>query len=54
MALRLAEIVEPTPADGRLLIAVEHVSLNVGDLNDARSARVRREECSARIFQVAS
>jgi NADPH:quinone reductase len=35
-----ADIAEPTLSDGQVLMAVTHVSLNRGDLNDARSGRL--------------
>jgi NADPH:quinone reductase-like Zn-dependent oxidoreductase len=37
---RLAEVREPRPGPGQALIEAHHVSLNRGDLNDARSGRV--------------
>jgi NADPH2:quinone reductase len=39
-AMRLTEIPEPTAGGGEVLVDVHHVSLNYGDLNDARSGRV--------------
>lgn len=39
-AMRLAEVPEPTPEPSTAMIDVHHVSLNYGDLNDARSGRV--------------
>jgi NADPH2:quinone reductase len=39
-AMRLAEVPEPTARPSEALIQVHHVSLNSGDLNDARSGRV--------------
>jgi NADPH:quinone reductase-like Zn-dependent oxidoreductase len=39
-AVRLAEVVDPIAGPGQLLIDVHHVSLNHGDINDARSGRV--------------
>ncbi len=39
-AVRLAEIPDPVPGPGQVLLDVRHVSLNRGDLNDARSGRV--------------
>ena len=39
-ALRLAEVPEPVPGPGQVLLEVHHASLNLGDLNDARSGRV--------------
>lgn len=39
-ALRLAEVAEPVPGPGQVVVDVEHVSLNYGDLNDAKSGRV--------------
>jgi NADPH:quinone reductase len=39
-ALRLTEAPEPMPGSSQVLIDVHHVSLNHGDLNDARSGRV--------------
>jgi NADPH:quinone reductase len=39
-ALRLAQVPEPVPGPGQVLLEVRHVSLNRGDLNDARSGRV--------------
>jgi NADPH:quinone reductase-like Zn-dependent oxidoreductase len=40
MALRLADVPEPTPGPSQVLLDVHHASLNYGDLNDARSGRV--------------
>ncbi|GAA3310219.1 hypothetical protein GCM10020295_76730 [Streptomyces cinereospinus] len=39
-AVRLAEVPDPVPGPGQVLVAVSHASLNYGDLNDARSGRV--------------
>ncbi|MEV8594266.1 zinc-binding dehydrogenase [Streptomyces sp. NPDC052012] len=39
-AVRLAEVPGPAPEPGQVLVEVTHVSLNYGDLNDARSGRV--------------
>lgn len=39
-ALRLSAIADPVPGSHQVLIDVHHVSLNYGDLNDARSGRV--------------
>jgi NADPH:quinone reductase len=39
-AVRLAGVPEPAPGRGQVVLAVRHVSLNHGDLNDARSGRV--------------
>ena len=39
-AMRIAEVAEPTAGPTTALIEVHHVSLNHGDLNDARSGRV--------------
>ncbi|MGW3285988.1 zinc-binding dehydrogenase [Streptomyces sp. NPDC001002] len=39
-AVRLAEVPDPVPGPGQVLVAVSHASLNHGDLNDARSGRV--------------
>jgi NADPH:quinone reductase-like Zn-dependent oxidoreductase len=39
-ALRLADVPEPAPGPSQVLVEVRHVSLNHGDLNDARSGRV--------------
>jgi NADPH:quinone reductase len=39
-ALRIAEVAEPTRGPAEVLIEVHHVSLNHGDLNDARSGRI--------------
>ncbi|MEW2302239.1 zinc-binding dehydrogenase [Streptomyces sp. NPDC006655] len=39
-AVRLAEIADPVPGPGQVLVDVSHASLNYGDLNDARSGRV--------------
>lgn len=39
-AVRLAEIPDPVPGAGQVLVDVSHASLNYGDLNDARSSRV--------------
>src|SRR6266545_4920828 len=38
--VRLGSVTEPKPAPGELVVEVQHVSLNRGDLNDARSGRV--------------
>jgi hypothetical protein len=35
-----ADIAEPSLSEGQVLVAVTHVSLNRGDLNDARSGRL--------------
>ncbi len=39
-AVRLAEVPDPVPGPGQVLVEVSHASLNYGDLNDARSGRV--------------
>jgi len=39
-ALRLAAVADPVAGPSQVLIDVHHVSLNYGDLNDARSGRV--------------
>jgi NADPH:quinone reductase-like Zn-dependent oxidoreductase len=39
-AMRLADVPEPVARPGQVLVDVHHVSLNYGDLNDARSGRV--------------
>jgi NADPH:quinone reductase len=39
-ALRPADVPDPQPGLGRAVLEVRHVSLNHGDLNDARSGRV--------------
>ncbi|MFF4897918.1 zinc-binding dehydrogenase [Streptomyces sp. NPDC001068] len=39
-AVRLAGVPDPVPGPGQVLVDVSHVSLNRGDLNDARSGRV--------------
>jgi len=39
-AVRLADVAEPVVRPGQVLVEVHHVSLNYGDLNDARSGRV--------------
>ncbi|WP_328860939.1 zinc-binding dehydrogenase [Streptomyces sp. NBC_00306] len=39
-AVRLTEVCEPVPGPEQVLVDVHHVSLNHGDLNDARSGRV--------------
>ena len=39
-AVRLTEAPEPLAGSGQVLIDVHHVSLNYGDLNDARSGRL--------------
>jgi NADPH:quinone reductase-like Zn-dependent oxidoreductase len=38
--MRLAEVPGPVPRPGQVLLDVLHVSLNRGDLNDARSGRI--------------
>jgi NADPH:quinone reductase-like Zn-dependent oxidoreductase len=40
MGVRLAEVPEPVAGPSQALVEVRHVSLNHGDLNDARSGRV--------------
>ena len=40
IGLRLAEVAEPVAGPSQALVEVRHVSLNHGDLNDARSGRV--------------
>ena len=35
--LALADVPEPEPGPGQVLVAVRHISLNYGDLNGARS-----------------
>ncbi|MGW0811834.1 zinc-binding dehydrogenase [Streptomyces viridiviolaceus] len=40
VAVRLSQVPEPEAAPGEVLVDVTHVSLNYGDLNDARSGRV--------------
>jgi NADPH2:quinone reductase len=40
MGVRLAEVAEPVAGPSQALVEVRHVSLNYGDLNDARSGRV--------------
>jgi NADPH:quinone reductase-like Zn-dependent oxidoreductase len=40
-ALRLADVPEPVRGPGQVVVEVHHASLNRGDLNDARSGRVR-------------
>ncbi|MGW5132394.1 zinc-binding dehydrogenase [Streptomyces sp. NPDC004135] len=40
VAVRLGEVAEPEPGPGQVLVEVSHVSLNHGDLNNARSGRV--------------
>ena len=39
-AVRLADVAEPVAGPGQVLVDVHHLSLNYGDLNDARSGRV--------------
>ncbi|MGW3120126.1 zinc-binding dehydrogenase [Streptomyces sp. NPDC001107] len=39
-AVRLAEVPDPVPGPGQVLVDVSHASLNYGDLNDARSGRI--------------
>jgi NADPH:quinone reductase len=39
-AMRMAEVAEPTAGPTTALIEVRHISLNHGDLNDARSGRI--------------
>ena len=36
----MADVASPVPSAGEVLVDVHHVSLNLGDLNDARSGRV--------------
>ena len=38
--VRLGDVPDPVPGPGQVLVEVSHVSLNYGDLNDARSGRV--------------
>lgn len=38
--LRLADVDEPVPEPGQVVVEAHHVALNRGDLNDARSGRV--------------
>jgi NADPH:quinone reductase len=38
--VRLGDVPDPVPGPGQVLLEVSHVSLNYGDLNDARSGRV--------------
>jgi NADPH2:quinone reductase len=38
--MRLADVTEPAAGANQVVIDVRHVSLNLGDLNDARSGRV--------------
>jgi hypothetical protein len=51
-ALRVLSVAEPVAGPSEVLIDVHHVSLNHGDLNDARSAVCQRARCSARILPV--
>lgn len=39
-AVRMADVAEPVAGPGQVLVDVHHLSLNYGDLNDARSGRV--------------
>ena len=39
-SMRLAEVDEPVPGPQQVVVEAHHVSLNRGDLNDARSGRV--------------
>ncbi|MFF4120546.1 alcohol dehydrogenase catalytic domain-containing protein [Streptomyces sp. NPDC001714] len=39
-AVRLADVPDPVPGPGQVLVDVSHASLNYGDLNDARSGRI--------------
>ncbi|MEV8529574.1 zinc-binding dehydrogenase [Streptomyces sp. NPDC052000] len=39
-AVRYAEVPDPVAGPGQVLVDISHVSLNYGDLNDARSGRV--------------
>ena len=39
-AVRRAEVPDPVPGPGQVLVDVSRVSLNYGDLNDARSGRI--------------
>ncbi len=38
--MHLHQVQEPSPGPGQVVIAVQYISLNFGDLNDARSGRV--------------
>jgi NADPH:quinone reductase-like Zn-dependent oxidoreductase len=38
--MHLHQVQEPSPGPGQVVITVQHISLNFGDLNDARSGRV--------------
>jgi NADPH:quinone reductase len=38
--MHLHQVQEPSPGPGQVVIAVQHISLNFGDLDDARSGRV--------------
>jgi NADPH:quinone reductase-like Zn-dependent oxidoreductase len=38
--MRLDQVQEPSPDPRQVVIAVQHISLNHGDLNDARSGRI--------------
>lgn len=38
--LRLTEVSQPVPGPGQVVVEAHHVSLNRGDINDARSGRV--------------
>jgi NADPH:quinone reductase-like Zn-dependent oxidoreductase len=38
--VRMADVDEPRPGPGQILVEAHHASLNRGDLNDARSGRV--------------
>jgi NADPH2:quinone reductase len=40
MGFRFDEVAYPTAADDQVVVGVHHISLNHGDLNDARSGRV--------------
>jgi len=40
--VRLVDIPSPVPTDGQVLVEAHYASLNLGDLNDARSGRVGR------------
>jgi NADPH:quinone reductase-like Zn-dependent oxidoreductase len=47
-AMRFADVPEPVAGPSEVVIDVHHVSLNLGDVNDARSGRLARGWCLVR------